>query len=71
MKMLVMFSLVLASTNVLAAEKKFFVNGKETSAGEATLASLKGTAEVYKCTQVEAKASKKTGNISLKAKDSD
>lgn len=64
-------TLFVFALNAPASEKKFFVKGKEVTAGEATLMSLRGESEVYKCSQVEAKASKKTGNISLKTKDSD
>jgi hypothetical protein len=70
----VLIALSIASilpVSALANDKKFFVKGQEMTASQATLASLKGETEVYKCSQVEAKANKKSGNISLKAKDSE
>lgn len=70
MKISFIIAMLAISSIAQASEKKFFVNGKEMSAAAATLASLKGEGEVYKCTQVAAKASK-SGTISLKTKDTD
>ena len=67
MKSMVTLSIALFASNVLAADYTFIVDGREVTAGEATLASLKG-AEVLKCSQVQAKASK-SGSISLKKKE--
>lgn len=70
MKLLLIVLSVSASFNSFGSEKKYFVAGKEMSASAATLASLRGEEEVYKCSAVKAKASK-SGSISLKTKETD
>lgn len=65
MKVSIIVLSLLASLSSFAVEKIYIVNGKEMSAAEATLASLKGAESVFKCTPVKAEASK-SGSISLK-----
>lgn len=69
MKFVYSIAIALFLSQANAGEATYLVNGKETSAIEATLASLKNPeAKVFKCQPVEAKSSK-TGTVSLKKKD--